>query len=148
MSVRTKSFDISPYRSRFEWEFANQMGDWGITFKYESERVPYLYPIQRGTCLSCGAKDVGRNAHYTPDFWLPAHKLWVEAKGKWTGAGRTKTLAVLNSENKINLSNFRIVFMYDNWTTKRHKQKYSNWCDTQGILYSVGIDDFISTLEK
>jgi len=112
----------------------------GVAFEYEPKKIPYLHPVHRGTCLSCGSLDVGRNTVYIPDFWLPKHGLWVEAKGRWTGAGRTKMLAVLSADNEITLDNFRMVFMYDNWLTKKRNQTYSKWCQTNGITCSTGVE--------
>jgi hypothetical protein len=85
---------------------------------------------------------------YTPDFYLPTYDMWVEAKGKWDGAGRNKTLAILGTSGTISRKNFRILFMYDNWITKKHTQKYSNWCENQAILYTIGINEFLHTLER
>jgi len=83
---------------------------------------------------------VGRLATYTPDFWFPKHGFWVEAKGKWDSAGRTKTLAVLDSDNELNRDNFAMLFMYNNWVTRTHTQRYTDWCDKHEIVCAVGTE--------
>ena len=138
-SALTKS-SIKPYRSRFELNIALWLEKAGVSFEYEPKKISYLHPVHQGVCLSCGATHVGRQAFYLPDFWLPKQNLWVEAKGRWTSSGRTKTLAVLSSNNELSLDNFRMLFMYDNWLTKKHRQTYTGWCQTQGIVCSTGVE--------
>ena len=139
MSARTKS-SIKPYRSRFEFNIAAGLEQANVDFEYEPKKIAYLHPVHRGVCLSCGATHVGRQALYLPDFWLPKQNIWVEAKGRWTSSGRTKTLAILSSDNELTLDNFRMLFMYDNWLTRRHNQTYMQWCQTQGIVCATGTE--------
>jgi len=83
---------------------------------------------------------VGRKTTYTPDFFLKKTKLWVETKGKWDGKGRTKILAVLESDNDLTRDNFRMLFMYDNWLTKKKYRRYTEWCADKSIICAVGRD--------
>ncbi|MFM1566113.1 MAG: hypothetical protein ACKJRP_04225 [SAR86 cluster bacterium] len=138
-SVPTKS-SIKPYRSRFEFNIALWLEQSGVAFEYEPKKISYLHPVHQGTCLSCASSYVGRRSVYLPDFWLPEQKLWIEAKGRWPGSGRTKTLAVLSSDNELTLENFRMLFMYDNWLTKKHRQTYTGWCQAQGIICATGVE--------
>ena len=64
------------FRSGLEEQVAKLLDGLGVTYDYESERVPYT--IQH---------------HYIPDFALPNHVL-LETKGYWDAADRRKVLAV------------------------------------------------------
>jgi len=75
---------------------------------------------------------------YTPDFYLPDSGLWVESKGKWDSKGRTKTLAIITTSGAIRRDNFRMLFQYNNWLTKKHNQTYLDWCEREGIIAAVG----------
>ena len=137
----TKRYEaLAPYRSQYEKNIANLLSENNIEFQYEPKKIDYIYPTKRGKCQTCGGSDVGRIATYTPDFWFPKHGVWVEAKGKWDSAGRTKTLAVLDSDNELNRDNFRMLFMYNNWVTSKHKEKYTDWCAKHKIICAVGLD--------
>lgn len=137
-SKKARKASIAPYSSYYEYEVAQNLQNQGIKFEYETQRIEYLYPIRNGICKSCAGSDVGRRAMYTPDFYLPDYGLWVEAKGKWDSKGRTKTLAILNTSRTITKDNFRMLFQYDNWLTKKHNQTYLDWCDREGIISAVG----------
>lgn len=64
------------YRSWFEIYFARFL---------LSEKVPFEYETVTFT------KDTfGGISHYTPDFWLPAQKLFVEVKGMWLMSAKRK----------------------------------------------------------
>lgn len=130
--------DIAPYKSQYEYRFSQHLETEGINFLYEPEIISYIYPIKNSICRDCGGKDAGRRASYTPDFYLPDYDLWIETKGKWDSAGRTKIMAVLESDNKLTKDNFRMLFMYDNWLTSNKKQRYVSWCTTQGIVAAAG----------
>ena len=137
-SKKNKKFSIAPYKSNYEFKIAKQMEESGVAFSYEPERIQYTYPVKNGVCENCGSVAVGRRASYTPDFWLPVSQLWVEAKGKWDSQGRTKIMAVLNTSGAITLENFRMLFMYNNWITKKHKITYMDWCEKNEIIAAVG----------
>jgi len=61
------------YRSLFEVKFAEILYLRGITFLYE----PFTLELTN-------------NKKYTPDFYLPDYRLFVELKGVWTGSGKKK----------------------------------------------------------
>ena len=77
------------YRSKLEENVANLLQGLGVSYQYESERIPYT--IQH---------------HYTPDFVLPNHVL-LETKGYWDAADRRKVLAVKKDNPYLDL---RMVF--------------------------------------
>ena len=114
------------------------MEEQGIEFDYEPEKINYIYPVKNGYCSDCGGVSVGRRAIYTTDFRIHSSGIWVEAKGKWDGQGRTKILAVLSTSDAITVDNFRMLFMYNNWITKAHKMTYMDWCERHDIIAAVG----------
>lgn len=112
------------------------MTEKGIDFEYEKQRILYLLPVRGGSCLACGGVGkVGKRSTYTPDFELKRSGIIVEAKGYFTGRDRTKLLAVRDQHPAIDL---RILFASDNWCTKLHKQRYSEWAAKHGFRWAVG----------
>jgi len=133
-----RRIDIAPYKSQYEYKVSRHLEEEGINFLYEPEKIPYVYPIKNSICIDCGGRNAGRRATYTPDFYLTDYDLWIETKGKWDSAGRTKILSVLESDNKLTKDNFRMLFMYDNWLTSNKKQRYVAWCVSQEIVAAAG----------
>ena len=109
-----------------------------IAFQYEPKKINFRTPIKFGICNACQSVNVSRIATYTPDFFLVDYNLWVETKGRWDSAGRTKILAVLDTSGSLTRENFRMLFMYDNWVTKKRKQTYLKWCERHEIVAAVG----------
>ena len=105
----------SKYRSGLEEQVANLLDGLGVTYEYESTRVPYT--IQH---------------HYCPDFILPNHVL-LETKGYWDAADRRKVKNVVEQHPEIDL---RMVFQAPyNKISKKSKTTYAQWCDKQGIKW-------------
>jgi hypothetical protein len=122
------------YRSAFEAAIAKDLDDKGIKYTYEKTTIPYTRKLTSGVCNSCGGKQVGRRATYTPDFGLPGN-VFVESKGYFPARDRAKLVAVRSQHPEIDL---RLLFGADNWTTKLHKQRYSEWATKQGFRYAIG----------
>lgn len=137
MGRRNKRTALSPYRSKYEAEVAADLTRKRVGFDYESEKVTYLRPIRNGECQVCAATDVGQVATYTPDFVLK-NGIYIEAKGKFDSRGRTKILAVLQSNNVITRENFRLLFMRDNYTTASRRETYTDWCARHNIVCAIG----------
>ena len=137
-SRKKRMMTFKPYKSKFEYEVATLMEEQGVYFEYEPKQIRYRLPVRGGRCNDCDSINVGKSCIYTPDFWLPVSQLWVEAKGKWDSQGRTKIMAVLNTSGAITLENFRMLFMYNNWITKKHKITYMDWCEKNEIIAAVG----------
>jgi len=100
----------------------------GRGWKYESERIPYLFPIHLGICGDCKSKDVSKRRTYIPDFTKGTRH--IEAKGKLDAQARVKLLAIKSSNPELDL---RLVFQTDNWTTKKHTQRYTDWATKHGF---------------
>ena len=85
----TKKKKTSKFRSQLEERIANLLQELGVSYEYESTRVPYT--IQH---------------FYNPDFILPNY-VHLEAKGYWTSQDRRKILAVKKENPDLDL---RMVF--------------------------------------
>ena len=106
----------SKYRSGLEEKVANLLEGLGVSYEYESKRIPYT--IQH---------------HYCPDFILPNHVL-LETKGYWDAADRRKVKAVKQDNPELDL---RMVFQAPfNKISKKSKTTYAQWCDKHDIPWT------------
>lgn len=123
-------------RSGFEDTVAANLKDRGVDFKYEAHSYMVEVPkrMPRGTCDACGGKSFTQTQKYTPDFFLD-NGVVVEAKGRLTAANRTKYKAFVEQYPTVK---FRLLFQRNNPISKVSKTKYSDWCEANGIEYSVG----------
>jgi len=104
------------FRSGLEEKVADLLGGLGVTYEYESTRVPYEIAF-----------------NYTPDFCLP-NGVYLECKGYWEPADRRKILAVKRCNPEIDL---RMVFQTPyNKISKKSKTTYAQWCDRHDILWT------------
>ena len=112
----SKKKKTSNFRSKLEERVADLLEGLGITYEYESTRVPYT--IQH---------------HYYPDFLLPNYT-YLEVKGYWDAADRRKILAVKKDNPDIDL---RMIFQAPyNTITKKSKTTYAKYCEKLGIPWS------------
>lgn len=108
------------YRSHFELRIAKLLADNNVTFEYEQERVTYI-PKPRT---------------YTPDFYIPATSIYIEAKGVLTKDDRVKMLLVKEQNPEYDI---RIVFMNArNKIYKGSKTTYAAWADRHGFEWAEG----------
>ena len=112
----TKKKKTSKFRSGLEEQVAKLLEGLGVTYDYESTRVPYT--IQH---------------HYSPDFILPNHVL-LETKGYWDAKDRRKILAVKKDNPYLDL---RMVFQSPyNKINKNSKTTYAKWCEKHDIPWT------------
>ena len=105
------------FRSNLEKRVATLLTTLGVSYEYESTKVPYT--IQH---------------HYNPDFVLPNH-VYLEAKGYWSAEDRRKILAVRKENPDIDL---RMIFQSPyNKISKRSKTTYAQWCDRHDIPWTA-----------
>ena len=114
----------SKFRSKLEERIATLLQELGVSYEYESTRVPYT--IQH---------------FYNPDFILPNY-VHLEAKGYWDAADRRKILAVKKENPDLDL---RMVFQSPfNTISKRSKTTYAQWCEKHNIpwcaFHTIPID--------
>ena len=106
----------SKYRSGLEEKVADLLSGLGISYEYESKKIPYV--IQH---------------HYTPDFILPNHTI-LECKGYWDAADRRKIKQVKLDNPYLDL---RMVFQAPyNTISKRSKTTYAQWCEKLDIPWT------------
>ena len=106
----------SKFRSTLEQRIATLLMTLGVSYEYESEKIPYVI-----------------EHHYTPDFVLPNH-VYLEAKGYWAPEDRRKVLAVKKDNPDMDL---RMVFQSPyNTISKRSKTTYAQWCEKHEIPWT------------
>jgi len=102
-------------RSKLEEKVAQLLKELGVSFEYESTKVPYI--------LQC---------NYTPDFLLP-NGVYLETKGHLTPEDRRKMLAVKKANPDLDV---RFVFQAPyNKIEKRSKTTYAAWCEKNNFKW-------------
>ena len=111
-----KKKKTSKFKSGLEEQVAKLLEGLGVTYEYESCKVPY--PIQH---------------HYHPDFILPNH-VHLETKGYWSAPDRRKIAAVKRDNPELDL---RMVFQSPyNKISKGSKTTYAKWCEKHDIPWT------------
>ena len=101
------------FRSGLEEKVADLLTNLGISYDYESTKVPYII-----------------HYNYTPDFLLP-NGIHLETKGLWEPEDRRKIKAVKEQHPDLDL---RMVFQAPyNKISKGSKTTYAKWCDKHNI---------------
>ena len=104
------------FRSKLEKKIADLLTKLGISYEYESNKIPYT--IQH---------------HYIPDFVL-SNNIYLETKGYWDPKDRRKVLAVKRDNPDLDL---RMVFQAPyNKISKKSKTTYAQWCEKHDIPWS------------
>ena len=122
------------FRSEYERKQAIRLIKNDVFFLYEELEVGFLSDIRNAECLNCGSVSVGKHRVYVPDFWFPETNIIVETKGKFDAPSRTKMKEVCEQSSW----DIRMVFMRDNWLTRKHKMTYGRWCDLHDIPWAIG----------
>jgi hypothetical protein len=101
-------------RNKFEETIRRSLRKTGITFGYETERIPYI--IAR---------------HYIPDFKIltPLGYVYVECKGYLRPEDKVKLAAVKRLNPRLDI---RILFY-------EARPKQIKWAERVGFKYAVGI---------
>jgi hypothetical protein len=123
------------YKSRLEADFAKFLTSKKIKFRYEPFKLKYYIDAPRARCQKCGHNKIWIERNYLPDFVSNNGLLVIETKGRFTSSDRTKMLAVVQANPQIDV---RMFFAKDNWLTRRHKTKYSDWCKQHKITFAIG----------
>lgn len=128
------------YKSLYEAQLAEQLKAAKVKFQYEPYPMPYELPVRGGQCVFC--RDSGQPHkvvqwhNYIPDWVSEDNAIVVESKGKFTGAMRTKMLAVIENHPSVDI---RMLFMRDNTLSKKSETRYSDWCEKNGIEFAIGL---------
>ena len=98
------------YRSKFELSLARKLIQNKIKFEYEKKKITYIPNIRT----------------YTPDFYIPATNIYIEAKGEFDKADRVKMALIKEQHKDLDI---RMVFMNArNKIYKGSKTTYADWC--------------------
>ena len=88
-------------------------------FTYEVVRIPFVQP------------EIKRS--YTPDFYLPKHGFYLEAKGIFTARDRKKHIWIKEQYPELDL---RFVFQNARLPIRRgSKTTCADWCDKKGFKW-------------
>jgi hypothetical protein len=110
-----------PYRSKFEVRVAADLGKRKIDFQYEKVSFDYVPKIR----------------NYTPDFYLPESKIYIETKGRLTTNDRVKHLLIKDQYPDLDI---RFVFVNaDNKISRTSKTTYAKWCDRHKFLWAESL---------
>jgi predicted nuclease of restriction endonuclease-like RecB superfamily len=103
---------IRKTRNKFETKIERQLKKAKVSFKYESERIPYLL-----------------SGHYIPDFVvsLPNGKIYIETKGYLRPEHKRKMVAVKKLNPHLDI---RILFY-------SKKTKDIRWAEKYGFIYAI-----------
>lgn len=111
---RLRSRRDREHRSQLETEVEQSLERQGLSPQYEVEKFPYVL-----------------HRKYTPDFKVGS--VYVEVKGWWPSAERTKFLAVI--VNNPGLPIFVALQRPHQTLSKQSKTTYAEWCDKHGIAW-------------
>ena len=107
----------SKFRSGLEERVADLLSELGVSYEYESTKVPYEIQF-----------------NYTPDFILPSG-IMLETKGYWDSADRRKILAVKKCNPTLDI---RMVFQAPyNKIYKGSKTTYAAYCTKHDIPWAA-----------
>ena len=110
-----------PYRSKFEVKVAADLGKRKVDFQYEKVSFDYVPKIR----------------NYTPDFYLPESKIYIETKGRLTTNDRVKHLLIKEQYPDLDI---RFVFVNaNNKISRTSKTTYANWCDRHKFLWAESL---------
>lgn len=100
-------------RNKFEKKIEKQLRRAKVSFKYESEKIPYVVAY-----------------HYIPDFIITTHtgKLYIECKGYFRPEHKVKMKAVKKQHPELDI---RIVFYSE-------RPQYIKWAEKHGFKYAIG----------
>jgi|TARA_R100000781_G_scaffold86878_1_gene53478 hypothetical protein len=110
-----------PYRSKFEIRVAADLGKRKVAFEYEKTSFDYVPKIR----------------NYTPDFYLPESKIYIETKGRLTTNDRVKHLLIKKQWSDLDI---RFVFVNaKNKISRTSKTTYADWCDRHEFIWAEGL---------
>jgi len=118
-ALREAKNKIRPYKSKFEYNIANNMKERGHRVRYEEVKLKYVVPASDHT--------------YTPDFILD-NGIIVEAKGHLDHKTRKKMLCVAESNPDLDI---RFLFMNAfNKIYKGSPTTYAEWAAKHGFKWA------------
>jgi len=132
-----------PMRSNFETQVSAKLDELGIKYEYEAYKLEYFKPLRDAVCFECENAKVYQRRTYLPDFWLPDHGFFIEAKGKFGQVDRMKMRLVKEYHPDEDI---RMVFMRNNRIGKKAQTetRYIDYAAKYGIpgLVLENIEEF------
>ena len=101
------------FRSGLEERIASELETESVEFEFEETKLQYVKPQKTHT--------------YTPDFYLPKQKIFIETKGLFTSADRQKMRLVKEQHPEKDIR-----FIFNNSRariSKKSKTTYGMWCE-------------------
>jgi hypothetical protein len=101
------------FRSGLEERIASELKTESVKFEFEETKLKYTKPQKIHT--------------YTPDFYLPKQKIFIETKGLFTSADRQKMRLVKEQHPDLDIR-----FIFSNSKSRISKKStttYAMWCD-------------------
>ena len=106
------------YRSQFELDLARTLVKNKIEFEYEKAKIAYQPKVRI----------------YTPDFYIPATGIYIEAKGHLDKDDRVKMRLVKEQHPDLDI---RFVFLRASKRLyKGSKTTYAAWCERYGFQWA------------
>lgn len=129
------------YRSKFEASVAHALTKGGVTFTYESIKIPYKLKVRCNPCSVCGNSTVTSSHVYIPDFVIgditkPETCIFIEAKGKLDVKQRKKFEALKAQYPQYDI---RFVFQRNNRIRPRSSTYYSDWANKLNYPYCISV---------
>lgn len=122
------------HRSGFEAAIRKDLDARDIAYEYEAKSFGLHVPSPNHYCEHCTSGKISRRVRYTPDFLFP-NGVVVEAKGKFTARDRKIALAMTQ---QFAGWPYRMMFQRDNKLSPKSSTRYSDWCRSYGIVYTIG----------
>ena len=107
-------------RSGLEERIASELETESVEFEFEETKLKYVTPQKTHT--------------YTPDFYLPKQKIFIETKGLFTSADRQKMRLVKEQHPELDIR-----FIFNNSKTrisKKSKTTYGMWCEKYNFPFT------------
>lgn len=121
----TKEQTLKKYgvRSGLEQNVMLQLQDLDVSYEYEGVKVTFTQPEKKRS--------------YTPDFFIPHKKIFIETKGRFTREDRQKHEWI-----RAQYPDLDIRFVFTNPNAKisaTSKTTYAMWCEDRGFHYAKGL---------
>tara|TARA_B100001996_G_scaffold201803_1_gene154498 strand:+ start:7467 stop:7859 length:393 start_codon:yes stop_codon:yes gene_type:complete len=108
------------FRSGLEERIASELETESVEFEFEKTKLKYTKPQKVHT--------------YTPDFYIPRTKMFIETKGLFTSADRQKMRLVKEQHPELDI---RFIFSNSkSRISKKSKTTYGMWCEKYNFLYA------------
>lgn len=119
-------------RSQLEQDVAAKLDEMGVAWDYEKYVLTYLKPVRQAVCKDCEGDNVHSVRSYTPDFWLPEYKCYLEVKGKFGQTDRMKMRLVVAQHPAEDI---RMVFSRNNLIGRqsRTNTRYIDYAEQYGM---------------